>query len=96
MYGVPVDLPLQPFVGQELSQIALGRFQTQLHFAGTGTISIEGQWELRDPNGALIDAETEHAQRDCYRIHRLIERGGEVGPSSAPMNSRPPPGARCA
>ena len=35
IYGVPVDLSIQRFVGQELNQICLGRVQIQLHFSGT-------------------------------------------------------------
>jgi len=73
MQGVPLDLALQPFGGQELNQIALGRFQTQLHFSSTGSIFIEGRWELRAPDGVVLDAETEHTARDCYRIHRVID-----------------------
>lgn len=73
MYGVPGNLPLDRFVHKELNQIALGRFQTQLHFSGTGSISIEGRWELRDPTGVLVDQAQEHAERDSYRIHRLID-----------------------
>jgi hypothetical protein len=73
MYGVPADLPLQPFVGKELNQIGLGRFQLQLHFSGTGSIFIEGRWELHDPSGILLDAEKEHAERDSYRIHRVLD-----------------------
>ena len=73
MHGVPSDLPLARFVGHELNQIALGRFQTQLHFAGVGSIFIEGRWELRDPDGDLVDREQEHASRDGYRIHGVID-----------------------
>jgi hypothetical protein len=70
---VPADLPLQRFVGSELNQIALGRFQTQLHFAGCGSIFIEGRWELHDPNGELVDRMQDHEARDCYRIHRVLD-----------------------
>jgi hypothetical protein len=42
MYGVPADLPIQPFIGQDLSQICLGRFQIPFHFSGTGSISVAG------------------------------------------------------
>lgn len=73
MYGVPPDLPLDRFVGHELNQIALGRFQTQLHFAGVGSIFIEGRWELSDPCGDIIDQEQEHASRDSYRIHCVLD-----------------------
>jgi hypothetical protein len=73
MHGVPADLRLEPFVGPELNQIAIGRFQVQLHFAGTGSIYIEGRWELRDPTGAMVDAWQEHAQRECHRVHRVLD-----------------------
>ena len=73
MYGVPADLPIQPFVGQELNQICLGRFQTQLPFSGAGSISVEGRWELRDGAGDIVDRAEEHEIRESYRIHRLID-----------------------
>jgi hypothetical protein len=73
MHGVAPDLSLDRFVGQELNQIAIGRYQTQLHFSGVGTICIEGRWELRDADGALVDQEQDHAERDCLRIHRVLD-----------------------
>ena len=73
MYGVPADLPIQPFVGQELIQICLGRFQIQLHFSGAGSISVEGRWELRDGAGDIVDRAKDHENRESYRIHRLID-----------------------
>jgi len=72
MYGVPSDLPLDRLVGKGLIAIQLGQFQVQLQFEGASTISIGGGWELRDPGGALLDAREEHAERECYRIHRLL------------------------
>ena len=47
MYGVPADLPVNVFVGKEFNQIGLGRFQIQFHCSGTGSIFVEGRWELR-------------------------------------------------
>lgn len=73
MYGVPEDLPLQRFVGEDLNQICLGQYQIQFHFSGTGSISVEGQWELRDASGELLDRDQEHPERDCYRIHKIID-----------------------
>ena len=73
MYGVPTDLPLHHFVGQELNQIAMGRFQVQLHFSGTGSIYIEGRWELRDAAGEMVDTVQEHADRESFRIHRILD-----------------------
>lgn len=73
MYGVPTDLPIQPFVGQDLNQICLTRFQIQLHFSGAGSIGVEGGWEIRDGTGNLLDSAEPHESRESYRIHRLID-----------------------
>lgn len=73
MYGVPGDLPMQPFVGQNLDQICLGRFQIQLHFSGGGSIFLEGRWELRDEAGEIIDRAEDHENREGYKIHRLLD-----------------------
>jgi len=86
MYGVPEDLPLQPFVGQELNQICLGRFQLQLHWASVGSIFVEARWELRDAAGVVVDTEQDHEARDAYRIHRIIDlktTGFEIDPPRA-------------
>jgi hypothetical protein len=83
MHGVPSDLPLNPFVGREFNQVALGRFQTQFHCSGTGSIYVEGRWELRDAGGELIDGWVEHDKRDAYRLHAVIDVpivGFEVDP----------------
>ena len=74
MYGVPPDLDLSPFVGADLNQIGLGRFQVQFHFGGAGEIACESLWELRAPGGELIDAECPHESRDCYRLHHLLDQ----------------------
>src|SRR5438046_1570046 len=78
MYGVPTDLPLEPFLGDECSQIGLGRFQHQFRFGRAGCLAVEGKWELRDATGAIIDysawATHEEADaRDAWRIHKIID-----------------------
>jgi len=73
MYGVPADLPIAKFVGAEFNQVCLGRFQLQLHASGTGSISVEGRWELRDSRGELLDAACEHEDREAYRVHHIID-----------------------
>ena len=73
MYGVPADLPLQRFVGVELNQVALGRFQIQFHFAGAGSLYVESKWELRSPKGEVVDREIPHAERQSYRVHHIID-----------------------
>ena len=73
MYGVPAELDLTPFIGVDLNQIGLGRFQVSFCFSGAGTIACTGHWELRAPNGELIDAECPHESRDCYRLHQILD-----------------------
>jgi hypothetical protein len=73
MDGVPSDLPLGRFVGYSLNQIALGRFQLPFHFTGAGSICAESRWELRGPSGDIVDAACEHAERDSYRVHQVID-----------------------
>jgi hypothetical protein len=73
VYGVPASLPLKPFVGLEFNQIALGRYQTQFHCAGAGSISVEGRWELRKGDGSLVDASTPHERREAYRLHEILD-----------------------
>ncbi len=74
VYGVPAELDLTPFVGVDLNQICLGRFQVQFHFSGAGVISCESYWDLRGPTGELIDAECPHEARDCYRLHHILDQ----------------------
>lgn len=73
MYGVPSDLPLEVFVGREFNQICLGRFQIQFHASGTGSIFVEGRWELRDREGELVDEDREHSKRDAFRVHPILD-----------------------
>ena len=72
MYGVPEELPLAGFVGQDLDFIGLARYQFQLRFSGGGEIDVQGGWQLVAPGGEQIDGAEEHERRDCYRLHRLI------------------------
>ncbi|MEA5452945.1 hypothetical protein VB780_30520 [Leptolyngbya sp. CCNP1308] len=73
MYGVPPDLPVNVFVGQEFNQICLGRFQIQFHASGTGSIFVEGRWKLFDDKGVVIDEEQDHAKREAFRLHQIID-----------------------
>jgi hypothetical protein len=73
MYGVPHNLPMNAFVGNEFNQICLGRFQIQFHASGVGSISVEGRWELRDGTGAMVDAQEEHSNRQNFRLHHIID-----------------------
>jgi hypothetical protein len=72
MHRVPADLPLQPFVGNALTQICVGEHQVQFHFQDAGFISVEGGWELANSTGHLLDRSLEHREREAYRVHLLL------------------------
>ena len=72
MYGVPADLPIQRFVGDSLAQLRIGMDGLHCVFSQTGIIYIFGAWQLHDANGDLIDQSQEHPDRQCYRIHHLL------------------------
>lgn len=74
MYGVPADLDLSAFVGAVLQRIDLGQFILHFWFAADPErmISVEGDWELRAPDGVLLDHQMELATREAYRVHALL------------------------
>ena len=76
MYGVPAHLNLSAFHGATLDQIALGAFDLQFHFSGAAHphIGVEGHWELRGPDGVVLDQQMENAERTAYRLHVLLGR----------------------
>ncbi|MEX2091460.1 MAG: hypothetical protein WD971_02225 [Pirellulales bacterium] len=41
-------------------------------FGHAGTISVGGRWELYDVSGALVDSAREHSDRECYRVHVIL------------------------
>jgi len=74
MHGVPPDLDLPGFLGATIERIDLGQFILHFHFAADSprVIGVEGDWELRAPNGALLDHQMEPAIREAYRLHLLL------------------------
>jgi len=75
MHGVPANLDLERFSGSILTQICLGEFQQQFHFAEpTLSISVEGGWEVSNAASELVDRSLENDVRDAYRLHRLLGR----------------------
>jgi hypothetical protein len=74
MHGVPEDLDLSPFREAELERIDLGQFILHLRFAAESSpvISVEGHWELRAPDGSLLDCQMEPLEREAYRLHVLL------------------------
>ena|SRR5215217_8233061 len=72
MYGVPADLPLQRFVGDALFQACIGMDGVHFCFGRAGTIAAQGNWELRDSNGSLVDHAVDPSDRQQYRIHVIL------------------------
>ena len=73
MYGVPDNLQLERLVGHEFNFIGLGTWQVQFHISSLVAIHVEGRWELRDAADSLVDHAQEPAERDAYRLHRIID-----------------------
>src|SRR5688572_647110 len=46
---------------------------TQADFSGTAIIAATSRWELRDGDGQLIDSACDHAEREAYRLHKLLD-----------------------
>ncbi len=74
MYGVPKDLDLTPFVGAELDQLAVCRYQIDFIFFPKCSVCCRGKWEAHGPAGELIDQSIEGgpSARSEYRVHKLL------------------------
>jgi hypothetical protein len=85
MRDVPDDLDLSPLVGYRVDQISLGAFQFQISFGSpdgytpgaanlSGHIGIEGEWELRDSKGTVLDSRHDPDDADRpYFVPRLLQ-----------------------
>ena len=76
MHGVPADLDLTFLQGATLEQVCIGAYQFWFHFDPVGTIAVEGEWELRDAAGNLMDRFIDQnvTDRGPFEIHRLLGR----------------------
>jgi hypothetical protein len=77
MYGVPEDLDLTPFIGTTLDSLGISAGQIQFVFGGNQwwkncVVTVEGYWEMRDDQSAVVDKATESGDREAYKIHRLL------------------------
>jgi hypothetical protein len=85
MPGIPVDLDLSFLHGAELTQVCLGTWQVQFHFEPPASIAVEGDWELTDKEGRVIDQSSDIVREQPFHLHLLLQRvvvGVEV---SAPL-----------
>jgi hypothetical protein len=87
MYGIPANLDLEPFHGDDLTQVCVGAWDIQFKFTKGGEISVWGHWELQDAAGTLLDQAVEDpVLRDCHRVHRILKAivvGSSIDPPRA-------------
>jgi hypothetical protein len=86
MHGIPAGLDLSFLHGAELIQVCLGVWQAQFHFAPQASIAVEGDWELADEEGRVIDQSSDVVREHPFQLHLLLQRvvvGVEV---SAPLS----------
>jgi Family of unknown function (DUF6188) len=84
VHGVPANLDLRRFQDATLLQVGLGEYQIQFHFSDKTYLGIEGDWELRDSSGVLIDGASPNDTRTQYRVHVLLGRRVTKTAVSAP------------
>jgi len=76
MHGLSKNIDLNPFLGAELEQIGIGKYQTQLRFSDDVTISIEGLVSIDDKRRVPVFSVSA----------RLTEYIGKSIRSCAPLN----------
>ena len=72
MHRIPKSLDLAPLLGLEVIQVAIGHNEVIFNFHPEGMIRVEGGWVLKAEDGAVIDLSMEHADRDAWRVHKII------------------------
>jgi hypothetical protein len=43
-------------------------------FGQSGTISVQGRWELADSDGNIIDSGCDYSVREAYRVHAIFNQ----------------------
>jgi hypothetical protein len=75
MFGVPADLDLSQLKGDYLTAIQLGQWDLQFGFGSGVRICVQGDWQLRDASGKLIDQDVDPpSSREFYRVHLLLQK----------------------
>jgi hypothetical protein len=54
--------------------VAISHNEVILCFHPEGAIRLEGVWILKGEDGAVIDRSMEHAERDVWRVHKVLGR----------------------
>ena len=86
MDGVPADLDLSSLHGAELIQVCLGVWQVQFHFQTGASISVEGDWDLLNDQGEVIDCSSDVRRERPYYLHLLLRQAVRASEVSAPLS----------
>jgi hypothetical protein len=86
MSDIPATLDLSFLRGAEVIQVCLGTWQVQFHFAPQASVSVEGDWELADAEGRLIDRSADTIREQPFHLHLLLQRVVVEAEVSAPFS----------
>jgi hypothetical protein len=86
MPGIHATLDLSFLRGAELVQVCLGTWQVQFHFAPQACLSVEGDWELADEDGRVIDRSADTLREQPFHLHLLLQRVVVRAEVSAPLS----------
>jgi hypothetical protein len=75
MNGIPDDLDLSTLHGAEVIQVCLGIWQVHVNFKTGASLSVNGDWEMVDERGEIIDrsSDTLRSTRSVH-LHLLLGR----------------------
>jgi len=73
MHPFPPAPELAFLIGQELTQICLGRWDVQLHFASGASISVQGEIGYLDGRGTQDRLDFARAPYPPVRFHDLLQ-----------------------
>jgi hypothetical protein len=84
--GIPADLDISSLHGAEVVQVCLGMWQVQLRFHDGVSVSVEGDWQLLDERGVMIDQSSDMVREQPFQLHRLLGRGVTATIVDAPLS----------
>jgi len=61
-------------------------WQVQVHFEPAASLTMEGDWELTDAGGQVIDKSSDTVRERPYHLHLLLQRGVVAAEVSAPLS----------
>lgn len=86
MPGIPVDLDLSFLRGAELTHVCLGVWHVQFHFEPPASLTVNGDWELADAEGLVIDKSSDIVRERPFYLHLLLQRVVLATEVSAPLS----------